>query len=1221
MKFLITSCLIFLFGAFQLISQDSTEIYFRSESPDDHTRFEFSFENKSQVSVLGVKLRILTDGYSFTDASISGEAQTRGWEMAPVAYDSIYVSGEPGVDVPFSPGQTAGVFHFELAGDDGIVDIQWSTLDTLGGVLKTGVSKVPVTANNASCWSISRTASAEEFIRIDGNFFTGSGFTWETWFYINQHLTDNSDGYNMMIASADFDAGSDGNCDVYLGFGHANLPKNHLVFNVGTDIANMDMSGVSAGWHHAAGVWTPSGIISVYLDGLGVSNSASSNLPISLNSIDIGRWYDNDYYFEGMLDEIRFWKTAKTSYEIVDDMYECDISDQYLYAYYPITINDIATPTNPAEWGCYLIDHTTNNLNSEISCGTDWDPENAPLECCDSLHSTPCLCQDEQGNLNYEIINVTNLNDPDDCCWRIELDIKCDMLFINRLWFDFPAVSPLSPISAPSGWNVVPSALGSGNGYIFDFPGSFLPQGVHVFDMCFSSPTNPAQFPVEIHLLDYYDDNNYSEECDPLTAIIQCDSICTCDQIYISDIKNDSLPDDRCCHEVTVRADCDKQEIVYLEFEYENNLISSWSTSSGWTSLSGTNNSDKYEADAGNILTGDHNFMFCFPIDIHKTTIILHYHGASDYDVCPPDTFDLACGCCDNFEFRTTYNLYNISNWSNCSKTQYTFVTLEAGPKPVSRVAMQITKAIRTYQIEDLWNGSVSTHTIPLLAFFVSTSTPTSWCPTCNPPGGNPWVPFTGSGNSASLGENHPYLDLDYISYLHNNSRSELIWGGFNSIPATDISDDSDNNNSVNYRITFRKTCNNVDFGNILADTIKYWIRYYITDEDCCTCDTLVQRTIVIPVNKNNSSAVSTMSINMDNLTTGTLNYINDSLYFPPVKIINIKSICLEPLGEDVQVTSMKNPITGEDAIIENNIATLSGPFILDSIPELPMEFANPNRDFMFRNKVTILFEGGENEDKKVTWPEEFIVTAKVPSDDSPDILGRDYIPEGMMIKTFSLYLTNNNIYEEPIAFFKLHPTCEDCEIAAVGKPLSDQAGKVLIKTLDVEDKMYSISDTYILDSIPVLWPENWAGIKPNETASPIYVTVLMPEELEGQMTINYTTYNNEGIQLSQGDLNMPVSGVIRIENNDNDIEISCYPNPAKTTVTFDIHTSKVITNVSLLLYDEFGNNIGNIMKNQNLNAGTHVVPYDISNLISGTYYYKLTVNGLAKTKVLNIVR
>ena len=671
-KYLLLMLLAFLsVGA--LYSQDSTEIYFQPEKSGDYTKFMFSFENKNQSSVKFIRLEILTDGVSFDGGAVSGDATAKGFGIL----DSLFVIWYQG-DATFKNGEIAGDFHFNLTGDDAYTSIQWHTYDSLHTELKTGISKLPYTKKD-TCYAISRTASAKDAISIPtGYFLPASGATWEMWFYLNDPIPSNSiPGYSQILASVDGSPSPDGSMEAYLGFGHSGFAQDHLVFSVGgnlTHTVGVPMAGLS-GWIHVAGTYKDGDKVAIYVcnEDHSVSLSDWKTIPtgnLSLpQGIEIANWDGNPagtlgtpYFFEGKIDEIRFWKTARSRLEIINDMHTCDLVNSDLYAYYPVLISEAASIPS----AFILHDQTTNGLNSSSTQGhgIDWTADFAPLDCCGDINS-PCLCEDDSGDKNYEI-TVINLNDANNCCWRFELEIECDMLFANSMGIKFPAgITAISPPTEPTGWIVAPG-LG---GYVAKCPNTpgYMETGIYTFDVCFNSPTIPNPFPVEFQLLDYDTDNHYVEYCELLNETLECEE-CDCDSIELSTPVNTVSDVDECCHDVTMTVPCDLypiSDINFVRFTEENSYSFTVTTtnSPAWTPITGyTPPSQGYQVPgwpSNNLQMGSYDFTFCFdPGYKSKCREIyveyLNWTDADTYTEICRDTISICCTPCPVIENPVT---------------------------------------------------------------------------------------------------------------------------------------------------------------------------------------------------------------------------------------------------------------------------------------------------------------------------------------------------------------------------------------------------------------------------------------------------------------------------------------------------------------------------------------------------------------------------------------
>jgi hypothetical protein len=82
---------------------------------------------------------------------------------------------------------------------------------------------------------------------------------------------------------------------------------------------------------------------------------------------------------------------------------------------------------------------------------------------------------------------------------------------------------------------------------------------------------------------------------------------------------------------------------------------------------------------------------------------------------------------------------------------------------------------------------------------------------------------------------------------------------------------------------------------------------------------------------------------------------------------------------------------------------------------------------------------------------------------------------------------------------------------------------------------------------------------------------------------------------------------------------IQNYPNPFNpaTTIRFSIPEN---SNVSIKVYDITGSEVAELINNE-MNAGTHEVNFDASNLASGTYIYVLTAKDFVQTKKMQLLK
>ncbi|MBD3383513.1 T9SS type A sorting domain-containing protein [candidate division KSB1 bacterium] len=79
------------------------------------------------------------------------------------------------------------------------------------------------------------------------------------------------------------------------------------------------------------------------------------------------------------------------------------------------------------------------------------------------------------------------------------------------------------------------------------------------------------------------------------------------------------------------------------------------------------------------------------------------------------------------------------------------------------------------------------------------------------------------------------------------------------------------------------------------------------------------------------------------------------------------------------------------------------------------------------------------------------------------------------------------------------------------------------------------------------------------------------------------------------------------------------YPNPFNPSTTIPF-TLDEMSKVELRVYDILGHEIATLI-NQNMSTGNHMIEFDASEMASGTYYYKLVVDGQMRTRKMMLVK
>jgi len=80
------------------------------------------------------------------------------------------------------------------------------------------------------------------------------------------------------------------------------------------------------------------------------------------------------------------------------------------------------------------------------------------------------------------------------------------------------------------------------------------------------------------------------------------------------------------------------------------------------------------------------------------------------------------------------------------------------------------------------------------------------------------------------------------------------------------------------------------------------------------------------------------------------------------------------------------------------------------------------------------------------------------------------------------------------------------------------------------------------------------------------------------------------------------------------------YPNPfnPSTSIKFGL---PVETNVDLRVFDILGNEVANLLNNEMMSAGNHIVNFNAANLSTGTYFYRLSTTDFTSVKKMQLIK
>ena len=125
-------------------------------------------------------------------------------------------------------------------------------------------------------------------------------------------------------------------------------------------------------WHHLAGTIDASRVMRLYVDGVLQGTATLITAPAALGDFNIGS-NGGGRFFDGRVDEVRVWSTARTAAEIAAASRTPLRGDEAgLYAYWPVEQGR----------GRVLPDLTRAGRNALLDGGAEWTRAGAPLDVC-----------------------------------------------------------------------------------------------------------------------------------------------------------------------------------------------------------------------------------------------------------------------------------------------------------------------------------------------------------------------------------------------------------------------------------------------------------------------------------------------------------------------------------------------------------------------------------------------------------------------------------------------------------------------------------------------------------------------------------------------------------------------------------------------------------------------------------------------------------------------
>lgn len=404
----------------------------------------------------------------------------------------------------------------------------------------------------------------------------------------------------------------------------------------------------------------------------------------------------------------------------------------------------------------------------------------------------------------------------------------------------------------------------------------------------------------------------------------------------------------------------------------------------------------------------------------------------------------------------------------------------------------------------------------------------------------------------------------------------------------------------------------------LCKDTLRFGIRYSFTDCKCLTCDTVIFYTIVrkpmfIPWNPTGNGSIglppviekggngsvseiqaetpTSTSLIMQNTSDGTLWIISPS---GPDNNVTIKS--LEFNSPEITFNSIK--YLNVQGNIQGNFGNIDVEVKPGDTKQILLSFNNVNSLKKFTVFVTFKYVLDDSQDIINSDPIPYL--ALVPGGGT-DLVGVDKGTKPLGVRTYAIYLHNNNNYSENTAAISITPTTNH-KILAAGPPQEGTNGTLLYPRV-LDDGTFVISI-----------PAQGNVIAPSTVVKPIFLTFSGAADSDPEF--DFSTYNESGTLITQGNakLSDPISKV-KEEQGGGIIDMSVFPNPSSNLISVSLTVPYIISDANISVYDLFGRKLGVILNNSVMDSGTHIFNFDISNLISGTYYVELRSSKVTESK------
>ncbi len=406
---------------------------------------------------------------------------------------------------------------------------------------------------------------------------------------------------------------------------------------------------------------------------------------------------------------------------------------------------------------------------------------------------------------------------------------------------------------------------------------------------------------------------------------------------------------------------------------------------------------------------------------------------------------------------------------------------------------------------------------------------------------------------------------------------------------------------------------------NARTDTLRFCIRWQFTDAECRTCDTTVCYTVV---RRNFFSNFGSTEREKGSATQGGDGSISGSLTGANSGTISMTLPEL-PENEFGKVTFTGLTVQASDNVMITNVTDAGGQYTFDvnhgvamgdinatagGTIDLNIEYANLNNRASLEHFLLLSYET----DLLPGQPLEIPVTVTLRRGDA---VGGDQVTAvnaevtGKLVKTYAIHIRNANKSEESLSGIRLVAS-EGMEFLAVG-PTSGSTEALLRFGMKGERGRAYISEA----------AEGTVRLEPGAERNPIYVTVASDGEYAP--VIEYVTLNGSDEEVSRGVLNLEeISSVGHAGGSLHSISQmgQVWPNPTTGTASVNLRLTQS-EEVTLVVRNAAGREVARLFDGQNLEAGSHVVSFEVADLPSGTYYFTLQTPNGTETRTLTVTK